>query len=145
MATAEGAAEEKKEEKEVAAAALSRQGQRKRVQRQARVEAEGQVTQALVDHYVGVGERLKVMVRAYQTRTGRLPTRQSDIGPDYARLCNEYNSLKRNHEGLAQCAVPDEVAQAMRIPPPHRRQGNHPHPHLPIARQYRGIAFPLAL
>ena len=63
-----------------------------------------QVTQALVDHYVGVGERLKVMVRAYQTRTGHLPTRQSDIGPDYARLCNEYNSLKRNHEGLAQAA-----------------------------------------
>ena len=44
------------------------------------------------------------MVRAYQTRTERLPTRQSDIGPDYARLCNEYNSLKRNHEGLAQAA-----------------------------------------
>ena len=42
------------------------------------------------------------MVRAYQTRTERLPTRQSDIGPDYARLCNEYNFLKRNHEGLAE-------------------------------------------
>ena len=52
----------------------------------------------------GGGERLKVMVRAYQARTGRLPTRQSDIGPEYARLCNEYNSLKRNHEGLAQAA-----------------------------------------
>ena len=43
------------------------------------------MTQALVDHYVGVGERLKVMVRAYEARMGRLPTRQSDIGPECTR------------------------------------------------------------
>ena len=60
------------------------------------------MTQALVDHYVGVGERLKVMVRAYEARMGRLPTRQSDIGPEYAQLYDEYKSLKRKHKGLAE-------------------------------------------